>query len=47
MNLMRKLWNQYEAKLDRMTVGEKVVLLLALLILGSVWLIFLVTPMHR
>lgn len=47
MNKIKNLWRQYCNSLDRMTDGEKVLLILVLLILGSIWLIFLVTPMHK
>ena len=47
MKLIKHLWRWYSNQIDEMDTVERLVVILALLILGSIWLIFDVTPIHK
>lgn len=46
MKTIKKLWLNYHMWINRLTFWEKAMLVLALLILGSIWLIY-VNPLPQ
>lgn len=44
---MIRVWKKFSTWVEWLSPWEKTVLILLLLILGSIWLIFDVTPIHK
>jgi hypothetical protein len=46
-NEMKNILCRYNAWINRLTLWERVILILVMLTLGSIWLIYDVTPIRR